>query len=201
MAAGPAVLNDRTLSFTGAGEVSVMASQPGDGNWEPAPDVVRTFTVTDPPVLTGGPVRVREGGRGRFFLRLDRSEAPVVVQVQRQDGDGTLDVQAGATRAPGVELEHVWQAVVLGAAEDDNAGSERAVFRLSAAGLPIQFIKQSPWTTTGRRISRLARRFSKPKACETPIRCWTASTRPARTTATRSGPRSRRHRWWWTSAT
>jgi hypothetical protein len=145
VAAGPAVLDDRTLSFTGAGEVSVMASQPGDSNWEPAPDVVRTFTVTDPtPVLlrTEGPVRVREGGEGRFFLRLDREpEAPVVVQVQRQEGDGTLDVQAGATRVFRASNWNVWQAVVLGASEDDNAESEQAVFRLSATGLPDQFIE------------------------------------------------------------
>ena len=145
VAAGPAVLDDRTLSFTGAGEVSVMASQPGDSNWEPAPDVVRTFTVTDPtPVLlmTEGPVRVREGGEGRFFLRLDREpEAPVVVQVQRQEGDGTLDVQAGATRVFRASNWNVWQAVVLGASEDDNAESEQAVFRLSATALPDQFIE------------------------------------------------------------
>ena len=34
------------LSFTGAGEVSIIASQAGDANYEPAPDVTNTFIVT-----------------------------------------------------------------------------------------------------------------------------------------------------------
>jgi len=45
--APPAVIMGGTnLSFTGTGMVSVVASQAGDANWNPAPDVTNTFTVT-----------------------------------------------------------------------------------------------------------------------------------------------------------
>ena len=42
---GPAVLEGNVLRFTGAGMVVVTASQAGDGNWEAAEDVVRSFEV------------------------------------------------------------------------------------------------------------------------------------------------------------
>ena len=43
---GPGVISDGTnLTFTGAGEVLVVASQPGDANWDPAADVTNTYTV------------------------------------------------------------------------------------------------------------------------------------------------------------
>ena len=45
--AGPATItNGTTLSFSGTGVVSIVASQAGDGNWSPAPDVTNTFSVT-----------------------------------------------------------------------------------------------------------------------------------------------------------
>jgi endonuclease I len=45
---GPAVVDGRTLFFTGAGSVTVTASQTGDANWEAAADVTQTFEVTEP---------------------------------------------------------------------------------------------------------------------------------------------------------
>jgi len=38
-----------TLTFTGAGTVSIVASQAGDGSWNPAPNVTNTFTVSKAP--------------------------------------------------------------------------------------------------------------------------------------------------------
>jgi formylglycine-generating enzyme required for sulfatase activity len=43
---GPAVLNGGNLSFIGAGEVTVTASQSGDANYLSAPPVERTFQVS-----------------------------------------------------------------------------------------------------------------------------------------------------------
>ncbi len=43
---GPAVINDSVLTFTGAGSVTVTASQAGNAFYLPAEDVSRTFTVT-----------------------------------------------------------------------------------------------------------------------------------------------------------
>ena len=43
---GPGSIAEGTnLTFTGGGMVSVVASQPGDGNWEPAVNVTNTFRV------------------------------------------------------------------------------------------------------------------------------------------------------------
>ncbi len=43
---GPAFLSiDSTLTFTSTGSVTIVASQAGDENWNPAPDVFNTFNV------------------------------------------------------------------------------------------------------------------------------------------------------------
>ena len=46
VASGPGVINGTTLTFTNAGTVSIVASQAGDANWNPAPNVTNTITVT-----------------------------------------------------------------------------------------------------------------------------------------------------------
>ncbi len=43
---GPAVITDHVLTFTGAGSVTITASQAGGGFYLPAEDVSRTFNVT-----------------------------------------------------------------------------------------------------------------------------------------------------------
>lgn len=45
VASGPGSLDGATLTFTGAGNMSVVASQGGDENWNAAPDATNTFTV------------------------------------------------------------------------------------------------------------------------------------------------------------
>lgn len=47
---GNATLAGNQLTLTGAGQITVRASQPGDGNFNAAPDVVETFTVAKTPV-------------------------------------------------------------------------------------------------------------------------------------------------------
>ncbi len=47
IAGGPARISGGTnLTFTGSGKVSIVASQAGDANWNPAPDVTNTFNVS-----------------------------------------------------------------------------------------------------------------------------------------------------------
>lgn len=47
VADGPAtIMGGTNLSFTGAGTVRIVASQAGNAEWNPAPDVTNTFTVT-----------------------------------------------------------------------------------------------------------------------------------------------------------
>ena len=46
---GPATINDKVLTLTGeTGTVKFKATQAGNANWLPAPDVVKTFEVVDP---------------------------------------------------------------------------------------------------------------------------------------------------------
>ncbi len=45
LVSGPALLNGASVSFTGAGTVTIRASQVGDGNYNPAAEVVRSFDV------------------------------------------------------------------------------------------------------------------------------------------------------------
>ena len=46
---GPATINNNVLTLTGeTGIVKLKATQAGDANWLPAPDVVKTFEVVDP---------------------------------------------------------------------------------------------------------------------------------------------------------
>jgi uncharacterized repeat protein (TIGR02543 family) len=54
---GPGVLSDGTnLTFTAFGQVAVVAAQPGDGNWNPAPSVTNFYTIHGVPVV--GPITV-----------------------------------------------------------------------------------------------------------------------------------------------
>jgi uncharacterized repeat protein (TIGR02543 family) len=54
---GPGVLSDGTnLTFTAFGQVAVVATQPGDGNWNPAPSVTNFYTVHGIPVV--GPITI-----------------------------------------------------------------------------------------------------------------------------------------------
>ena len=47
---GPATINGNTISLSGStGVVTVQASQSGNANWNPAPNVTRSFEVTDEP--------------------------------------------------------------------------------------------------------------------------------------------------------
>ena len=48
---GPATINNNTISITGTGLVTVEATQAGNAAYNPAPSVVRSFTVSPAPVL------------------------------------------------------------------------------------------------------------------------------------------------------
>lgn len=50
---GPATLNGNVLTLTGEpGTVKIKATQAGDDNWLPAPDVIKSFDVIDPMAYT-----------------------------------------------------------------------------------------------------------------------------------------------------
>lgn len=106
---GPAVLADGTnLSFTAGGEVRVRASQEGDANWNPAPDVVNAFRVGNAMLWTdyngdgASDMAVFDWGAGDWYIR---ERAGAVLAWKRNwgypgawpmpgdyDGDGVADL-------------------------------------------------------------------------------------------------------------
>jgi hypothetical protein len=135
---GPAQLNGTTLTFTGEGTVGIVASQAGDANHNAAPNVIRTFDVTEPDlavVLSQTGVNVREAGEGRFFVRLNKDPGgTVVVTSSFSSGSASIEVAGGAelTFKPANWAE--WQAVTLAQAGDENTANEEAAFAVSLAG-------------------------------------------------------------------
>lgn len=92
-------------------------------------------------LVSSDQIHVREGGEGRFFVRL--SEMPpgnVRVTVSRVDGDTNLWVKSGAARTFTPSNWSAWQAVTLAAGEDENAENESATFRVSVPGLADCFV-------------------------------------------------------------
>ncbi len=143
---GPAAIVAGTnLIFSDTGTVRVAASQPGDGNWNPASNVTRDIAVSNPeviPLFNSTAINVREAGEGRFFVRLNvKPAANVVLSVARSAGNTNLAVQSGATRTFKPSNWSAWQAVTLAAVEDGNTNNETATFRISAAGLADRFVE------------------------------------------------------------
>ena len=133
---GPGSLAGTTLTFTGAGEVTVVASQAGDNNWNPAPDVTNAFYAESAvPAFNATSVNVREEGEGRFYLRLSQApEANVTVQITRGSGDENLSVKSGGTQVFTPANWDAWRLVTLQATADENGDDEQAVFQVAMAG-------------------------------------------------------------------
>jgi hypothetical protein len=134
---GPGVITDgNLLSFMSSGTVSIAAVQVGDENWTEAPEVVRSFDVAyaNPiPEISATFVRVRENGEGRLHVRLP-SKGSAVISIARIAGSTNMAVQSGATLTFKANNWNVYQTVTLAAANDENADSEVATFRISAPG-------------------------------------------------------------------
>ena len=146
VASGPAALDESgtRLVFSGTGTVHVIASQPGDPNWAPAPDVDISFDVYCPGVclvLSQTNVNVREGGEGRFFIRLNKAPAsPVVVQVDVLAGAGGVSIPSGVPLRFDPENWSAWQAVTAVADEDADSDGAQAVFRISIPDAVDQYV-------------------------------------------------------------
>ena len=142
---GPGSIEGASLTFTGAGSVSIVASQAGNATYNAAPAVTNTFDVAVPPLaieVNAAEVNVREAGEGRFFVRLNQDPGgSVVVNISRSAGDASLGVQSGAARSFNSGSWSTWQAVTLAqAADDGNADNEAATFQVSASGLDDVFV-------------------------------------------------------------
>lgn len=111
---GPATLAGGTnLTFSGAGTVSVVASQPGDANWNPAPRVTNQFTVTKAP----GTVALHDlsqtyDGTARMVTATTEPEGlPVGITYDRSD---TAPTNAGHYAVTGTLDSAMYQGAVTG---------------------------------------------------------------------------------------
>ncbi len=93
---GPAIIADGTnLTFTGEGTVSIVATQAGDDNWNPAPEVTNAFAVT-------------------------KASAPVYLQDLAQTYDGTERTVTATTMPAGLTVVITYNGL---AEAPTNAGS------------------------------------------------------------------------------
>ncbi len=82
---GPAAIDDNILTLTGeTGTVVVRASQPGNPNFRPAPDVTRSFNVlVEPQTITFDPLPDRVFGEPSFQIEATASSGlPVTLAVE-----------------------------------------------------------------------------------------------------------------------
>ena len=87
-------------------------------------------------------INVREGGEGRFHVRLDRlPDRNISVSVSRIGGSTNLGVQTGAAMTFTPANWSAWQAVTLTAGEDDNSDNETAAFRISVQGGEDRYVE------------------------------------------------------------
>ena len=112
---GPAVITDGTnLSFTGAGEVSLVASQSGDGNWNAASEVTNTFNLTK--ALAGVTLtNLTQTYDGTARVVGFESVPSGLSVLLTYDGDTNAPVNAGSYAVTGAVVETMWQGIQTGA--------------------------------------------------------------------------------------
>jgi hypothetical protein len=111
---GSCSLSGITLTLTGAGSCEVTASQGGDANWNPAADIVRSFTisslvVTSPLTLTPSSPAAGQIVRARFTLT-NQSSTSITLQRVVAGGRGPNCTPADwtcATSADGPTVTNV----------------------------------------------------------------------------------------------
>jgi hypothetical protein len=151
-AAGACTVSGSTVTVTGAGSCTLTATQAGDGGFDPATPVARTFAVAKAPVVVtlDGLAQVYDGtartitaspavpGVGTISVTYAGSATPptaagtyaVVATLTGADHTGTASGTLVVDRAP--------QAITLGPLPDRTFGSPPAVVSAGAdSGLPV----------------------------------------------------------------
>ena len=114
VASGPATISGGTaLSFTGAGTVSIVASQAGDASWNPAPNVTNTFTVTkDVAVVTLGALSQAYDGTAKSATA---TTEPAGLTVEfTYDGSATAPTEVGSYAVTGTVNEALYAGEAVG---------------------------------------------------------------------------------------
>jgi len=158
VSSGPAVLDGTNLTFTGAGTVSVVASQDGDGNWNAAVPVTNTFEVvkSDAMVMLHNLSQVYDGTPRVVTATTDPTNLTVTISY---DGLPTAPTNAGsyAVIASIADTEAMWTGSVTGTLEvaqadqviifpsipDQVTTNTVALSATADSGLPVSFVLES----------------------------------------------------------
>ncbi len=115
------ITEGNSLTFTGAGNVTIIASQAGNGNYEAAPPVSRSFTVTKamaPVTLTGLSQTYTGTPRG-----VGATTTPGGLNVTfTYDGQATAPTNAGTYAVLGTIDDAIYQGSASGTLEVGKAG-------------------------------------------------------------------------------
>ncbi|MDD4117432.1 MAG: endonuclease [Kiritimatiellae bacterium] len=113
VAGGPGVVEGSTLAFTGAGDVVVVASQGGNEDWNPAPDVTNLLTVSKAPAgVTLGSLTQDYDGTPKSATA---TTEPAGLTVEfTYDGDPTAPTAAGSYAVTGTVNDAVYQGSATG---------------------------------------------------------------------------------------
>jgi len=110
---GPGTISNGLLSFTGAGSVTVTASQAGNGNYEAAPDVPRTFTVTKAVAsVTLGSLSQTYDGTPKSATATTNPAGKTVVFTY--DGSGSAPVNVGSYEVVGMIDDPIYEGSATG---------------------------------------------------------------------------------------
>ena len=109
---GPAELDEDgvTLTFTGLGEVKIVASQAGNGSYNPAPDVTNTFDVTKAiaTVTLNNLAQAYDGTARTVTATTDPEDLTVDITY---DGSATAPTAPGSYEVVGTVVDDTYQGV------------------------------------------------------------------------------------------
>ena len=100
------------LTFSGAGSVSIVASQVGDANWNPAPNITNTFSVAKAiaTLTLSDLMQLYDGTPKAATYQTTPSDLSVVLTY---NGDSSEPLNAGSYAVTGTVSEALWQAVAV----------------------------------------------------------------------------------------
>jgi hypothetical protein len=165
---GDCTATGASLSITGAGQCAVTASQAGDGNYEPAASVERTFTIAkSSQTITFGAIADRTFGDDPFTVVASASsglpvvftatgECTVAANVVTLTGGGTCTVTA--SQAGNDDYEAAPDVVRI-------VGIAKASQAIMFASLPNRTYGDAPFTVAATASSGLPTTFSASGAC------------------------------------
>ena len=110
---GPARLVDDALVFDSTGQVAVVASQPGDSNWNPAPDVTNVFGVSKMPaaVFLHDLAQTYDGTARTVSATTEPAGLAVDITYE---GQGAAPTNAGTYAVTGTIVEANWEGATNG---------------------------------------------------------------------------------------